>query len=141
MRGRQNDSPRERMIEIEPAEFGTISGWVSQARRYGLTFCPSTSYFVIRDCREIVGFAGYIKFKNKLISKNGFVLPRYRRKGYYGKMLDHTMGIAQKNDIGVIEATVTSMSLPIWEKRGAMVIREFKRYKKVRLVLPTEDVI
>jgi hypothetical protein len=58
-----------------------------------MTFSKKASYLGLFIDNEIVGCVGYIEYKNYIKLKAGFVLPKYRNKGYYSKLCEERIKI------------------------------------------------
>jgi len=77
----------------------------------------------------LIGFSGYIDYKNKVIFKNHFVLPEFRRRGVFSEMFKYLFDKTVKP----VEATCTNLSLNHYLKNNFKVIKVYKNgLKKVR---------
>ncbi len=97
----------------------------------GLIFCKSTIYFGIFDDDCMVGYAGVILYKNKIIDKNIYIYPQYRGRGYFKYFLDWRKNFAKEKNIKKIEATCTKMSINEYLKRGFETKEKYKNCTKV----------
>lgn len=100
----------------------------SLAEKEDLVFCDKTEYIGYYLNDKLVGFSGYIEYKNKVIFKNHFVVPEYRRRGIFTEMFNYLMSIFTKP----IEATCTDMSINLYLKNNFKIIKTYKKFKKVR---------
>ncbi len=126
--------PSEVLI-IRPVTMAAISAFIPEARRSGLIFSPSTELYGLWLDTKLIGMAGLVRYATHWKLKNGFILPTFRRHGYYSRLLDYHLKMARNHGIPYVEATCTAMSLPQWLRRGALIIHRFKAVTKVRLML------
>jgi len=99
------------------------------AKKEGLIFCKNTKYIGYFKENELVGFSGYLEYKNKTVFKNHFVLPEYRRQGIFSEMFTY---LFDKTKVP-IEATCTKMSINHYLKKGFRIFNSYKNgCKKVR---------
>jgi GNAT superfamily N-acetyltransferase len=80
----------------------------------------------------MVGFTGLCFYKRKVVFKNHYVLPDYRKRGIFRKMLDWSMARSLKRGILIAEATCTNASLQEYIRRGFTIVRKYKIATKVR---------
>ena len=123
------------MLNIHPCSLDTISKFITDARRSGLVFSRSTEYFGILLDDNLIGMCGLVRYRNHWKFKNDYIIPEYRRRGFYKQSLTWRFNVARNQGINIIEATCTEMSLPIWLKLGATIAYQYRIYTKVRLVL------
>lgn len=125
------------MRMFSPITKDSIDAWTkeNELKKEMRDFCytDKTSYFKLMVDNQVIGFTGFIVYKNKLVFKNSFIHPDHRRKGYFAQIQDFRIDKARKVGVKFIEATCTKMSLPDYIKRGASVLKEYKLYTKVRL--------
>jgi GNAT superfamily N-acetyltransferase len=99
---------------LKRLEFIEILPYLEEAKKSGLVFCNKTIYYGMYIDNNLVGFCGVLKYANKAIMKNAFVLPKYRGNRYGEKML-----LARINMLKCkIEATCTPMSLRYYLQNG-----------------------
>jgi predicted GNAT family acetyltransferase len=118
---------------IRPAEKNEVNHLFSLAKKEGICFCNSTSYFAFFFKGNVVAMTGVIWYAKKAVFKNSFVLPEYRKKGIYKQLVNHRLKNAYDKNINIIEATCTSMSLPYWLNSGASIVKQYKKFTKVQL--------
>lgn len=115
---------------ILATDFSEIRQYFEAGKKEQLTFCNNTQYFAIFEGDIMVGFTGILKYANKTIFKNHYVLPEHRGKGYFKTMLRYCLD----NYKGLIEATCTKMSINQYISLGFEPIKQFKNgCVKVRL--------
>lgn len=118
------------MLEYKNCSIEDLEPYIKEAKKSGLVFCQNSQLFLVKRANIIVGFCGYIKYKNHIKIKNIYVLPEYRMQGIYREMLTWLINKAGKCHI---VATCTSSSLPEFIKRGAVVTHKYKNYTSVKL--------
>ena len=112
-----------------------ISPFIKLAKESGLIFCDSTEYYAFYHNGNIVAITGLIWYKNKTVFKNSFVLPNYRGYGIYRNLFEFRLNLTKTRNIRKIEATCTKMSLKLWLDKGAVLIKQYKLYSKVQLLI------
>lgn len=101
-------------------------------KRLGFTFAKNTIYFSYIKKDKIVGICGILFYKNKAILKNSFVIESERNNGIYSEMVKYRMQIIIESGIKIIEATCTNCSIGFHLKNGAIVIKRYKKYTKIK---------
>ena len=99
---------------------------IDQGIRDGLVFNQNTETYGVYVDRVLVGYTGFMSYGNKIIFKNHYVLPEYRRKGYFRRILDLSIAYAKVKGYTRIEATCTPMSISEYKKRGAVTLEKYK---------------
>lgn len=109
-----------------------ITSHTTAAKRDGLVFCAKTDLFGLYEDGLLLGFTGLLRYRHKIIFKNHYVLPAYRRRGHFRCMLDWSMRTAISEGFKTVEATCTTSSLPEYLNRGFIVVRKYEAVTKVR---------
>ena len=117
------------------ASIGEFQKYLKDAEKEGLVFSKSTTYYGVMDGRTFVGFTGIVWYKNKAIFKNHYVLPEYRKQGYFKEIFAFSTQEVQKRGLFLIEATCTDKSLPYYLKMGAVITKQYKDFVKVKIKL------
>ena len=112
-----------------------LNPYMVLAKKSGLVFCSKTDYYGLYLDNQMVGFCGVLKYKNKWVFKNAFVLEEHRGNGYHKSLMSFRLKDAQQNNIKVVEATCTQMSLNNYLKFGFRIVQTYKKYHKLRLNL------
>lgn len=103
-----------------------IADLIEQGKKEGLIFNNSTRYYQVFAGGKLVGMTG-MSWKGKTVYlKNHFILPEYRRQGFFKGIMDLSIQIAKENGFTKIEATCTPLSIGEYMKRGAVIVKEFK---------------
>lgn len=123
---------------IEQIKFEEIQKYREHLKNSDLVFCKNTIlyglYIKPLGCSEkqLVGFSGILKYKNKVVFKNSFVFQKYRGKGYFKQLFDFSLKITKQLGIKIVEATCTYMIIEYYLKNGFSVIKKYKHFTKVR---------
>jgi len=118
-------------MKLKPCTPDDIAGLMPLAKKEGLYFSSSTQLYSAWVDSVLVGFCGIVWYKRHCKFKSDFVLPVYRRKGYYSEMMKIKFDMAKNMDY--ITATCTKSSLPIWLKLGAKITKQYSDVTTVRL--------
>ena len=105
------------------------------ARKEGLYFSGGTELYLANIGEEIVGMCGINWYRDHCKFKNDWVKPECRRRGYWNQMMNLRIQMAMNRNCRFIDATCTKIALPGWLKRGAVIIKKFQTYTKVKLSL------
>ena len=106
-----------------PLELSPLWG---EATRDGVgTISPTTKLYAVNDDAVIVGMFGVIWYRDSCKFKNGFIMAAYRGRGYYRQVLAHRIAMARRRGLSRINATCTDMSVNLYMKFGAVILREF----------------
>lgn len=123
-------------VTVEPVSDEEIDPLRVQAAKERIRFTGHTEMFAIKNQDgQILAFAGIDFQRSKAVFKNDYVLPEYRRNGFWGILFLYRKLIAIKRETKVIEATCTDMSLGLYKKAGAKVVKQYKDLTKVRIAL------
>lgn len=117
---------------IKPIPYYKTIPFHKDGKKHGLIFHENTNYIAFYDKKEIVAIAGYDVLKSKCIIRSAYVLSEYRGQGIYDKLVKHRIEFLKEKGHSKFELTCTDMSLPYHLKRGATIIKQFKKYTKVR---------
>ena len=113
-------------MQIRQIPISAILRYQKEAEKAQLVFCTQTVYyglFVGLKNDILAGFAGIRMYGNKVVMKNDYIFPEYRKKGYNTKLLKYRLQITR----GVkAEATCTPMSLSLYLKQGFREVKKFK---------------
>jgi len=120
---------------IKKVAFLQIDSFLPEAKKAGLIFCNSTEYYAFYHDEQIVAITGLVWYKNKVVFKNSFVLPKHRGCGIYKNLFDFRLQLAKSRNIRTIQATCTKMSLKLWLDKNAVIIKQYKLYSKVQLLI------
>jgi GNAT superfamily N-acetyltransferase len=115
-------------MKIIPATFAEVFPLKKQAESDGIIFCKSTIYLIAvdEDGMSVAGFCGYYQRGSKMVFKNVYVRPHYRRRGIAAMMLHHRLGLARNLKVQFVEANCTEASLHLYMENGAVVTKKFK---------------
>lgn len=114
-------------IDIEP--------YLAETEKLGLSFCNATEYYGRYDGGKLVAFTGILWYAKKAVFKNHYVLPDYRRHGYFKDLFRYSMIAVRERGIKVVEANCSAMSLPLYIKMGAKITKQYKDWTQVQLKL------
>lgn len=117
---------------IKPIPYYKTIPFHKLAKRHGLMFNENTNYVGYYIKKELVAIAGYDVLKSKCIIRSAYVLEECRSRGIYAELVNYRINLLKEKGHSKFELTCTHMSLPYHIKRGAKVIKEFKKYTKVR---------
>lgn len=108
----------------------------AQAAKERIRFTDKTEMFTLTDEDDkILGFCGIDFQHSKAVFKNDYVLPEYRGNGLWGVMFEYRKLVAQLRGAKLIEANCTDMSVNLYKRAGAQVIKEYTDLTKVRITL------
>ena len=114
------------MIHIKPCSFSDIAPYLELARRERIGVTPNTTFYLARYNSEPAGFCGIAFKKDYAVLKNIWVKPEFRRKGIGKTIIQYQIKTAKTNGCSFARAFCTPMSLNIFLKNGATVVREYK---------------
>lgn len=117
---------------IKPIPYYKTIPFHKEGKRHGLMFHENTNYVGYYIKKQLVAVAGYDVLKSKCIIRSAYVLEEHRGKGLYDELVQHRITLLKDKGHSKFELTCTQMSLPYHLKRGAKVVKEFKKYTKVR---------
>lgn len=120
---------------IKKINYTNIDKYVNDAKKSGLIFCNKTTLYGLYVNNEIAAFTGIIFYKNKAIFKNHYVPIKNRGNGYFKTLLEFSINLCLEMKINVIKATCTKMSLNQYLKKGFIIIKQYKKYTKVKIIL------
>lgn len=109
-------------MPIRKITHNDIKSLKKQAESDGLIFSETTQYYGYYD-DNLIAFTGIINYSNKVVFKNHWVHPEYRRKGIFRNLFYFSV---EKSNGKPIEATCTEMSLPMYLKNGFRIMKKFK---------------
>ena len=122
------------MLKIEKINSSELEPLKSYLQKY-IFINNSTDHYVIRKEGKIIALTGIMWKHKKAIFKNHFVYPEHRRNGYYKRLLDYSIELCKKKNIGIIEANCTPMSVNRYLQLGAKIIKKFKMSGVVKVRL------
>jgi len=117
---------------IKPVRYYSTEQFHKEAKKYGVSFKENTSYFGYYKSNKLLGVVGYDVLKNKVILRSDYVLKEYRYLGIYKTLNEYRMKYLREKGYNLFELTCTENSLPLHLRLGAVVIKEYKRYTKIR---------
>lgn len=121
---------------IKPIPYYKTIPFHNLGKKHGLMFNENTNYIGYFKGKILCGVAGYDILKSKSIIRSAFVLEDYRGKGFYNELVEFRLNkIKERGKTNVIESTCTVNSLQYHLKRGAKVIKEYKKYTKIQYIL------
>jgi len=109
-----------------------LTPYIGQAKKEGILFsenCYYFGYYIKDESDEQEQLAGFCAVKisgKKAIFKCDYVLPEYRRLGIHSKMMRIRLEIVKAQNINIVEANCTKMSIGSYLKYGAKIIKEYK---------------
>lgn len=98
-------------------------------------FSDSTELYLADVGGEVVGMCGVVWYHTHCKFKNDYIKHEHRCRGYYRQMFDQRLAMARAKGCKHIDATCTDKSLPEWLRRGAVVVRKYRKYTQVRITL------
>ncbi len=110
-----------------------IYPFINDCKAEGLCFnmkMPVIYYGYFNET-ELIGFMGVIYYRRKAYLKNIYVLPSWRRRGIYSVLNEYVLDCIREKGYKIIEANFTDKALPLYLKRGARIIKEYRNCKKV----------
>lgn len=86
-------------------------------------------WFVMLDNNKTVGFSAYYPLSNRYILKSAYIIPEYRRKGYYKKLL-----LCRLNELHnkTIESNINNILIPLYKTLGFAIVTKYKKHTKVK---------
>lgn len=123
------------MLELKSCTEQDIAPFKRDMIRSGLVFGRSTELFKAIDNGVIIGFCGIVWRKTHAKFKDDYVLPEFRRRGYFKGMISIRIQMVKANGLQTIKATCTPLALPYWLSSGAVITKEYSKYTSVRLDL------
>ena len=101
-------------------------------KKDGLIFKEDISYIGYYENDILIGIAGYEEKNKKAILRCTYVLRDYRGKGIYGELVRYRLDILKSKGFNVVESTCTEKSLYYHLRRGAKIIKSYKKYTKIK---------
>lgn len=128
------------MIRISEVKLERLEPHMGEATRHSILFPKGATYFLAEESHDLiswteVGFASIHMRKHSAELKSAYVLPRFRKKGIYRKLLDHRLKYAKDKRLNGVTAVCTPDSYPIWTKMGARLQKEYKNGLKLVLLI------
>jgi len=113
-------------MEIRKIKIEDIQHIIShkEAKSNVMTFSKKASYLGLFFNGQCVACVAWLEYKSYIKLKSGFVLPYYRKKGYYAKLCDERMKIIGRTK--PLYANCTKNALPYHLKMGAKIIKFYK---------------
>lgn len=111
------------MLTLKPIKPCDIKIYRKYAEHDLLTFCKSTELHGLYDGETMVGFTGILKYRNKAIFKNHWVIPECRGKGYFKFMVQESIKLCGKT---IIEATCTPKAIRYYLSLGFKPLTYYK---------------
>jgi len=104
---------------------------IEGALSHGLRFSSKVEMYEVYDDDVLIGICGFSFNKSCVFTKNLYVLPNHRKKGYGDRILKWMIWkIKTESYSKVIKATCTPMSLPIYLKNGFKICGEYRNGNK-----------
>lgn len=122
---------------IKVISLDEIRQYIPKTKTEGMAgYSERAHYYGIYDeAGTIVGFTSILWFSHKAKFNNHYIFPEYRCKGYFKEALDFSIERVRISGRDVIEATCTKMSLREYMKRGARIVKSYKKYTAVKIDL------
>ena len=116
---------------IKTVSYLEIKDLIPFAKKENLCFNLRTEYCAYFIKNKIVAFCGWMVCGNKVVLKNDYVLPEYRRQGIYKRLNNYRMNIIKALGVRKVESNLTDKSLPLHLSLGAKIIKKYKCCTKV----------
>ena len=120
---------------INSISYDTTKLFHKEGRKCNLIFHKNTNYLGLYDNSNLIAISGYVILKSKAVLRSSFVLPEHRGRGLYNNMVNYRINILKEKQIKIVEMTCTNMSINYHLKRGASIIKKYKKYTKIQYKL------
>lgn len=106
------------------------------AKQYGVMFKENTNYWGLYKKKVLVGVVGYDLQKNgKAVLRSDYVIPEERKNGVYLELNKFRMDLLESKGVREMTITCTENSLPLHLRLGAVPIKKYKKYTKLKYYL------
>ena len=112
-----------------------IQHLIGLAQRERLAFSVGTEFFSLKLNGGLIGFCGIVWYRGHCKFKNDFVLPEFRRQGWWRYMTERRLALARSYGCRYVKATCTPASLPGYLQMGAEITGYRGQYPEVRITL------
>jgi N-acetylglutamate synthase-like GNAT family acetyltransferase len=119
--------------KIAPCSYLEIEHLVAQAKKERIGITPNTKFYCAKDNEKVMGFCGIVFKRGYAVVKNIYVMPEYRKQGLGEKIIKYQFRVVKQAGYPYALAYCTPMSINIFIKLGAKVIKEYKKSTVVRI--------
>lgn len=119
--------------KIAPCPYSEIEHLVLQAKKERIGITPNTKFYCATDNEKVIGFCGIVFKRGYAVVKNIYVIPEYRKQGMGEKLIKYQFKVVKQAGYPYAVAYCTPMSINIFIKLGAKVIKEYKKSTVVRI--------
>jgi GNAT superfamily N-acetyltransferase len=92
-------------------------------------------WFIAFDGERVVGFAALRIEGQSGTLCSAYVLPDYRRRGIYGRLITERIQYAGQQGMGTLKATATESSARALQEAGFVLLRPVGRYVRMEMAL------
>lgn len=119
--------------KIAPCSYSDIQHLVGQAKKERIGITPNTKFYCAKDNEIVIGFCGIVFKRGYAVVKNIYVIPQYRKQGLGEELIKYQFKVVKQAGYPYALAYCTPMSINIFIKLGAKIIREYKKSTVVRI--------
>jgi N-acetylglutamate synthase-like GNAT family acetyltransferase len=121
--------------KIAPCPYSEIEHLVLQAKKERIGITPNTKFYCAKDNEKVIGFCGIVFKRGYAVVKNIYVIPEYRKQGLGEQIIKYQFKVVKQAGYPYAVAYCTPMSINIFLKLGAKVIKEYKKSTFVHIYL------
>ena len=121
------------MLTIARCSFSDIAAYTKSAARERIGITGGTTFYAARFDGEIVGFCGIVFKKDYAVLKNIWVMPEHRKKGIGEAIIRFQIATAKEAGCHFARAFCTPMSIKLFLKAGAEVVKQYKTSTTVEI--------
>ena len=119
--------------KIAPCSYLEIEHLVAQAKKERIGITPNTKFYCAKDNGTVIGFCGIVFKQGYAVVKNIYVMPKYRKHGIGEELIKYQFKVVKQAGYPYALAYCTPMSINIFTKLGAKIIKEYKKSTVVRI--------
>ena len=119
--------------KIAPCAYSEIEHLVLQAKKERIGITPNTKFYCAKDNEIVIAFCGIVFKRGYAVLKNLYVIPKYRKQGIGKELVKYRFKVIKQAGYPYAIAYCTPMSVNIWLKLGAKIIKEYKKSTVVRI--------